>query len=327
MKILIIGAAGMLGRKLAEALCGPGRWQGGAITSLVLADVVEPTAPQGAPADTRCMALDLSAPGAGETLAAERAECIFHLAAIVSSDAEANFDKGYRINFDGTRALFEAIRAQDGYKPRLVFTSSLAVFGGAFPHSIPDSFHATPMSSYGTQKAMAELLLNDYSRRGFIDGVAIRLPTICVRPGAPNAAASGFYSSILREPLQGKEAVLPVADTLRHWFASPRAAVGFLLHAGLMDTAPLGADRALTMPGVSATVADQIEALRSVAGDDAVALIRREPNPAIAAIVETWAERFDADRAAGLGFVADASMTDIVQVFIDDELKPAGLWA
>jgi nucleoside-diphosphate-sugar epimerase len=320
MKVLIIGAAGMLGRKLAEALFGPSRWQAVPITSLRLADVIEPQPPAGAPADTACIIADLAAPGAAEALVAERADCIFHLAAIVSSDAEANFEKGYRVNFDGTRALFEAIRAAESYKPRVIFTSSLAVFGGPYPESIPDDFALAPMSSYGVQKAMGELLLADYSRRGFLDGVGLRLPTICVRPGKPNKAASSFYSSIIREPLQGLEAVLPVDEDLRHWFASPRAAIGFLLRAAAIDTAGLGARRTLTMPGVSATVGDQIESLRRVAGDAATALIHRRPDPAVKAIVETWPGRFDARRALDLGFVADRSMDEIVRVFVEDEL-------
>ena len=162
---------------------------------------------------------------------AERPEVIFHLAAVVSGEAEADFEKGYAVNFDGTRNLFEAIRAQPDYRPRVIFASSIAVYGAPFPETIPDDFHLTPLTSYGTQKAMGELLLADYSRRGFLDGIGLRLPTICIRPGTPNKAASGFFSNILREPLAGSEAVLPVGDDVRHWHASPRAAVGFLRHA------------------------------------------------------------------------------------------------
>jgi nucleoside-diphosphate-sugar epimerase len=176
------------------------------------------------------------------------------------------------------------------------------------------------LTSYGTQKAMSELLLCDYSRRGFIDGIAIRLPTICIRPGQPNKAASGFFSNILREPLAGREAVLPVSEDVRHWHASPRAALGFLVHAATMDLAPLGARRALTMPGVSATVAEQIEALRRVVGDKAVRLIRREPDPIIAKIVEGWPRAFDARRALALGFRADSSFEEIIRIHIEEEL-------
>jgi nucleoside-diphosphate-sugar epimerase len=202
----------------------------------------------------------------------------------------------------------------------VVFTSSIAVFGAPFPEAIDDDFLSAPLTSYGTQKAICELLLSDYSRRGFFDGIGIRLPTICVRPGKPNKAASGFFSGIIREPLAGEVAVLPVPDTVRHWFASPRAAVGFLMHASKLDTARLGSRRNLTMPGVAATVADQIEALRRVAGDKAVKLIKREPDPAIARIVSGWPQNFDARRAADLGFRADSSFEEIIRIHLQDEL-------
>ena len=206
------------------------------------------------------------------------------------------------------------------YMPRLVFTSSIAVFGAPFPEAIGDEFFTTPLTSYGTQKAICELLLNDYSRKGFVDGIGIRLPTIVVRPGKPNAAASGFFSNILREPLAGQEAVLPVSRDVRHWFASPRAALGFLKHAATMDTSLLGWRRNLSGPGLSATVGDEIEALRRVAGDKAVALIREEPNETIAKIVAGWARNFDAKRALSLGFVAERNFDEIIRVHIEDEL-------
>ena len=198
--------------------------------------------------------------------------------------------------------------------------SSIAVFGAPFHDKISDDFFQTPRTSYGTQKAISELLLADYSRRGFLDGVGIRLPTICIRPGKPNKAASGFFSSILREPLIGQEAVLPVEDSVRHWHASPRAAVGFLIHAAEMDTAVLGTRRNLNMPGLSATVGEQIEALRRAAGDKAVALIRREHDPMVAEIVAGWAPDFDAARATELGFFADNAFDDIIRIHIEDEL-------
>jgi nucleoside-diphosphate-sugar epimerase len=248
---------------------------------------------------------------------------VFHLAAIVSGEAELDFEKGYGINLEGTRALLEAIRAahlQDGYRPCVVFTSSIAVFGAPFPQVIPDDFNLTPLTSYGTQKAMGELLLADYTRRGFIDGIGIRLPTICIRPGKPNKAASGFFSGIVREPLAGQEATLPVPETVRHWHASPRSAVGFLVHAASIDLQPLGARRSLTMPGVSATVGEQIEALRKIAGEKVVSLIRREPDELVMKIVSGWPQAFEAERAKELGFVADASFEDIIRVHIEDEL-------
>jgi D-erythronate 2-dehydrogenase len=201
-----------------------------------------------------------------------------------------------------------------------VFTSSLAVFGAPFPDPVPDDFILTPLTSYGTQKAIGELLLTDYTRRGFFDGVGIRLPTICVRPGKPNRAASGFFSGIIREPLNGQEAVLPVSDSVRHWHASPASAVGFLIHAAVIDSDPIGARRSLTMPGLSVTVAEQIEALRRIAGERVVARIRREIDPEIERIVAGWPRSFEARRAAELGFVADQSFEEIVRDYIETEL-------
>jgi D-erythronate 2-dehydrogenase len=308
---LIIGAAGMIGRKLVERLSGPGK--GGELT---LHDVV--------PFESTHKAIvsDLSTPGEAEKLIAARPELIFHLAAVVSGEAEADFDKGYRGNLDGTRYLFEAIRkVGNDYRPRVVFTSSIAVFGAPFPEAIDDEFLNAPLTSYGTQKAIGELLLSDYSRRGFFDGIGIRLPTICVRPGRPNKAASGFFSGIIREPLAGQEAVLPVSESVRHWFASPRAAVGFLVHAAELDTAKLGTRRNLSMPGVCATVGDEIEALRKVAGDQAAKLIRRAPDPLIERIVSGWPQNFDPGRALALGFRADSSFEEIIRIHLQDELQ------
>jgi nucleoside-diphosphate-sugar epimerase len=323
MHILIIGAAGMLGRKFAARIAADGTIGAAPVTRLTLVDAFAPTAPAGFEGKVSTHTLDLSAPGSAETCIAERPDIIMHLAAIVSGEAERDFDKGYRINLDGTRLLFDAIRAEhcrSHYMPRVVFSSSIAVFGAPFPDIIGDEFFTTPLTSYGTQKAIGELLLTDYSRHGFMDGITIRLPTICIRPGTPNAAASGFFSNILREPLVGKEAVLPVDDTVRHWHASPRAAVGFLVHAATMDLAPLGWRRTLSLPGLSATVGEQIEALRRVAGDRAVALIRREPDPAIARIVAGWPANFEAKRARDLGFEAESNFDEIIQVHIEDEL-------
>jgi len=204
-----------------------------------------------------------------------------------------------------------------GHPPRVVFTSSIAVFGAPFPEAIPDSFHHTPLTSYGTQKAICELLLADYSRRGFLDGIGIRLPTICVRPGKPNKAASGFFSGIIREPLNGEDALLPVGEDVRHWHASPRSAVGFLIHAAAMDTGTLANRRNLTMPGLSVTVAEQIASLRRVAGDRVVGRIRREPDAVIARIVEGWPRNFDAARAGKLGFkLVERDFDDIIRFHI-----------
>jgi len=324
MHVLILGAAGMIGRKLTQRLVEDGRLGDAAIDRLTLADVIAPEPPKGFGGTATVVAADLAQPDTAARLVGERPDVIFHLAAIVSGEAEADFDKGYRINLDGTRFLLEAIRQQgqqSPYRPRLVFTSSIAVFGAPFPERIGDEFFSTPLTSYGTQKAIDELLLSDYSRRGFLDGIAIRLPTICVRPGKPNKAASGFFSNILREPLSGQEAVLPVSTDVRHWFASPRAAIGFLIHAGTLDLARLGNRRCLSMPGLSATVGEEIDALRRVAGEQAVRLIRHEPDETIIGIVAGWPRNFDPQRALGLGFKPDASFDDIIRIHIDDELK------
>ena len=253
---------------------------------MTLQDVVAPAKPANASIPIEVVASDFADAGAAAPLIAGRPEVIFHLAAIVSGEAEAEFDKGYRINLDGTRYLIDAIRhAGGGYKPRLVFTSSIAVFGAPFPEKIGDEFFHTPLTSYGTQKSICELLINDYTRKGLLDGISIRLPTICVRPGKPNKAASGFFSNIIREPLAGEEAVLPVSEDVRHWHASPKSAVGFLVHAGTMDLNAMGPRRNLSMPGMSVTVGEQIAALERVAGKNVTARIKRVPDPTIIGIV------------------------------------------
>ena len=318
MKILIIGAAGMLGRKLTEKLCETGSIGGSPISSMTLFDVVEP-ARVPAPWPVETPAGDLCDEAEIEHLIAARPDVVFHLAAIVSGEAETDFDKGYRTNLHATLTLFEAIRAQS-YDPRVVFTSSIGVFGTPYPEIIGDEFLSAPLSSYGVQKSCGELLLMDYSRKGFLDGIAIRIPTVVIRPGRPNKASTSFFSNILREPLVGEEAVLPVPRDLRHWFSSPRSTVGFLTRAAEIDTEAVGPRRALTMPGVSATVGELIDALGRVAGKDRAALIREEPDPFITRLVSSFPTRFDAARATELGFVADRSIDDIIRVHIDDEL-------
>jgi nucleoside-diphosphate-sugar epimerase len=312
----------MVGRKLVDRLLRDGRLGKSDITKMTLHDVVAPAKPEKAGFPVEVVAGDFAVPGAAEKLIVDRPDAIFHLAAIVSGEAELDFDKGYRINLDGTRMLLDAIRqAGSGYKPRVVFTSSIAVFGAPFPDAIGDEFFNTPLLSYGTQKAIGELLLSDYSRRGFVDGIGIRLPTICIRPGLPNKAASGFFSNILREPLAGKEAVLPVSEGVRHWHATPRSAVGFLLHAATIDPATVGPRRNLTMPGLSATVGEQISALRRVAGEKVAARIKREPDPFIMGIVDGWPRNFEAKRARQLGFTtAEKNFDDIIRIHIEDEL-------
>ncbi len=323
MKVLIIGGAGMLGRKLAERLAKDGAIGGKAVSELTLYDVVAAQKPAGASFQVHIKTGDLPAAGETDKLVGDRPDYVFHLAAIVSGEAEQEFDKGYRINLVGTQNLLASLRhtfASSTKKPRLVFTSSIAVFGAPFPDKIGDEFLTAPLTSYGTQKAIGELLASDYTRKGMVDAISIRLPTICVRPGSPNKAASGFFSNIMREPLAGKDAVLPVSTDVMHWHASPRAAVGFLLHAATIDGETIGTRRALSMPGLAATVGEQIEALRKVAGEKVVARIKREPDPFIQKIVAGWPRNFDARRAVSLGFKSESTFEEIIKVHIDDEL-------
>jgi nucleoside-diphosphate-sugar epimerase len=327
MKVLILGGAGMLGRKLAARLVSDGLARG-AIDTLVLHDIVPGAAPEGAAFATEVLTGNIADPAEATRLAALRADVIWHLAAIVSGEAEANFDKGWDINARGSWHLLEALRAENlasggAYHPRVVFTSSIAAFGAPFPDKINDEFLCAPQTSYGAQKAITELLVTDYSRKGFVDGITIRLPTICVRPGKPNAAASGFFSGIIREPLNGQEAILPAPDDVRHWHASPRAAARFLTHAADLDTGRLEGRRTLNLPGVSCTIAEQIEALGRVAGSDAVARIRRVPDEGIMAIVKNWPRNFAPVRATELGFVAESDFDEIIRVYLDDDFVAA----
>jgi nucleoside-diphosphate-sugar epimerase len=319
MRILVTGAAGMVGRKLVARLARDGRLRGEAITALDLHDIVAADLVSIPQAETSVFVGDISSADTVDMLVSRRPDVVFHLAGVVSGEAEANFDLGYRVNLDGTRALFDAIRLAD-YRPRVVFTSSIAVFGAPFPDVIPDEFHPTPLTSYGTQKLIGEALLADYTRRGFMDGVGIRLPTICVRPGKPNKAASGFFSGIIREPLNGQEAILPVPRSVVHTHASPRSAVGFLMRAAEIDGEAVGPRRNLTMPGVGVTVGEQIEALERVAGSNVVSLIREVPDETIWSIVRNWPTRFESRRARELGFVAETSFDEIVKVYIEEEL-------
>jgi len=318
--ILITGAAGMIGRKLTERLAKDGALDGTPVDKLTLLDVAAPATPAGFAGKVETAAADLAAPGEAAKAITGRPDVIFHLAGVVSGEAELDFDKGYHVNLDGTRALLEAVRAiGDGYRPRIIYTSSIAVFGAPFPPSIPDDFHLTPLTSYGTQKAIGEALLADYIRRGICTGVGIRLPTIVVRPGLPNKAASGFFSGIIREPLAGVEAVLPVPETVVHTHASPRSAIGFLVHAAGLAPDALGPRINLSMPGVCCTVAEQMAALRRIAGERVAARIHREHDPLVARIVEGWPQRIEAKRARELGFKAESSFDEIIRIHIDDD--------
>ncbi|MEL6450366.1 MAG: D-erythronate dehydrogenase [Pseudomonadota bacterium] len=319
MRVLILGGGGMVGQKLAHKLEAEGL--DGAPVALTLHDIAFPDG--GAGSDRRVGNLSVQAEGAA--LAAERFDVIYFLASIVSGEAETNFDLGWQVNMLPMWHFLEALRAQHratggAYVPRLVFTSSIAVFGGPYPDKIGDEFLTSPQTSYGAQKAACELMVQDFSRKGFIDGMSLRLPTICVRPGKANLAASSFFSGIIREPLNGQEAVLPVPDTVRHWHASPRSAAGFLAHAGTLDTARLNGRRALNLPGLSCTVAEQIEALRDVAGNNVVALIKPQPDAAIAKIVDGWPRDFAPERAIDLGFEAEATFREIIDVYLAEDL-------
>ncbi|WP_299685129.1 D-erythronate dehydrogenase [uncultured Tateyamaria sp.] len=319
-RVLILGGGGMVGQKLATKLEAEGL-PGLGDLHLTLHDIAFPNG--GAGTDRRVG--NLANPAEVAALAAERFDLIFFLASIVSGEAEIDFDKGWQTNLWPMWGFLEGLRAQHRatggiYVPRLIFTSSIAVFGGPYPDKIDDDFLQSPQTSYGAQKAACELLVQDFSRKGFIDGMSLRLPTICVRPGKANMAASSFFSGIIREPLAGQRAVLPVADTVRHWHASPRAAAGFLAHAATLDTARLEGRRALNLPGLSCTVAEQIEALRDAAGNEAVALIDPQPDPHIARIVEGWPRNFAPERAKALGFVAEQSFDEIVAIYMEEDM-------
>ncbi len=323
MRVLIIGGAGMVGQKLAGRLSSQKSWSE-RISELTLFDVAEAKLPQ-ADFTIKSMVGDYADRATSATLAEMKPDLIFHLASIVSGDAEMNFERGWDINGHGSWQLLEALKAAHensggAYRPKFVFTSSIAVFGPPFPERIGDDFLCAPQTSYGAQKAVIELLVADYSRKGMIDGMSIRLPTICVRPGKANLAASSFFSGIIREPLNGVEAILPVSEDVRHWHASPRSAAGFLTHAADLDTSRLHGRLSLNMPGISCTVAEQIEALRNIAGNDVIKLIRREPDETIMRIVGGWPRNFDPARAIDLGFEAEDSFEEIIQVYLSDDL-------
>ncbi|NNE88413.1 MAG: NAD-dependent epimerase/dehydratase family protein [Silicimonas sp.] len=318
--ILIIGGGGMVGQKLAATLNASPLVKDDKVT---LFDLGFPD--NGAPAAVRATG-NATDPALIKSLVSKRPETIFHLAAIVSGQAETDFDLGWQVNMAAFQMFLGAVRqehtdSEGAYCPRVIFTSSIAVFGPPFPDKIGDEFLCAPQTSYGAQKAISELLLSDYIRKGFCDGLSIRLPTICVRPGKPNLAASSFFSGIIREPLNGQEAILPVSTDVRHWHASPRSAAGFLRHAATLDTSLLGNRRAMNLPGVSCTVEEQIEALRDIAGNDVVALIKPEPNEAIRTIVSGWPRDFTPERAIDLGFRAETDFHEIIRVYIDDDLN------
>jgi nucleoside-diphosphate-sugar epimerase len=311
MKIAITGGGGFLGRRLALALLADAR-----VERLVLADLV-PIQPFSADRRIDLRATDLADPRTAEAIV-EGADVIYHLAAVVSGQAEVEFDTGMRVNVDATRGLLEAARAT-GRCPRFVLSSSLAVFGPPFPALISEWTAVRPQSSYGAEKAMGELLVSEYSRRGFVDGRVLRLPTVCVRPGKPNAAASSFVSGIIREPLHGEEAVCPVGRDLELWLSSPRTAVANLVHCASLEPEALGPQRIVNLPGITVTVAEMIAALERVAGPEATARIVFEEVPAVKRIVSSWPARFDVSRALSLGFGRDPDFESLIRWFLADE--------
>ena len=323
MKILITGGGGMLGQKLIAGLAKVGSLNGKKIESISVVDAYKQSqALDGFDFKITSKIVDITDRAECEAMIAEKPDVIFHLAAIVSGEAESDFEKGYRVNVDGMRNLFEAIRLiSNDYCPRVVFTSSVAVYGGPYLEVADDNFILQPATSYGVQKAIGELLLNDYSRRGFFDGVGLRIPTLCVRPGLPNSAASGVFSNIIREPLMGIEATLTAGKDASMIFTSPRSAVGFLIHAAQMDTSGLGARRSLMMPGIYATLGDEIDALRRVAGDKIVGFIKEEIDPFVQEMLKSWNfPKFDAKRARSLGFTCEDSFDELIKTHIADEL-------
>jgi nucleoside-diphosphate-sugar epimerase len=320
MQISILGGAGFLGRKLAARLVHEGTVGRRPVTGLTLFDLAEPPRPDaGFPITT--IAGDLV--DLPEAAIPAGTDIVFHLAAVVSAQAEADYDLGRRVNLRGTDAVVDACRrlvAAGGRPPRVVFTSSVASFSGSQDAVLGDDARQVPANSYGAQKAAAELILADASRRGFLDAVTIRLPTVIVRPGRPNRAASSFFSAIVREPLLGLPADLPVPDAFAAWLCSPRRAVDWLLHAAAMDTTPMGLDRSITPPGISTTIAHLLQALEEVK-PGASALVRRAEDEAIAAIVGLWPPAFDAMRAHTLGFAQHEPVVEVIRAFVADDLE------
>lgn len=315
MHITILGGGGFLGRKLAARLARDGSLRGQAVTGLTLFDITTPQPPTGAAFPVRCLAGDVADAAAVAQAVPADTQVVFQLAAVVSAAAEADFDLGVRVNLLGSLALIDAAR-RCAVPPRIVFTSSVASFSGSQDAEMPDDARQMPLNSYGAEKAAAELMLQDASRRGMLDAVNIRLPTVIIRPGRPNKAASSFVSSILREPLLGLETPLPVGEDFALWVSSPRVVVEWLLHAAAMDTAPLGTDRGINPPGLTVTVREMLAALSPAER----ALVKREPDATVAGIVGGWPARFASARARRLGFQEQAGLPDIVAAFREDDL-------
>jgi nucleoside-diphosphate-sugar epimerase len=325
MHVVITGGTGFIGKKLASALLARGALETGSgrqeIEKLTLFDV---THAEGLPQDARLTSIAGDITDLAEVHQAIRDDVggVFHLAAIVSANAEEDFDLGMRVNLEGTRNVLEACRALPK-RARLVFASSVAVYGGDMPEVLDDGTILTPQTSYGAQKAIGELLLNDYSRKGFVDGRALRLPTIMVRPGRPNRAASTFASSIIREPLAGQEAICPVGRDAAMYILSPRRVVEALIRAFELPPDAFGVTRMLTLPGITVSIGAMVDALREVAGERVAARIKWQPDPTIQGIVAGWPTAFDARRARAMGFEADPDFASIIRAHVDDELGGA----
>jgi nucleoside-diphosphate-sugar epimerase len=318
MLVTILGGGGFLGRKLAARLAAEGRIGATPITGLTLFDLHQP-APMEAAFPVRCLAGDIADAASLRAAIPPGTGVVVHLAAVVSAAAEADYDLGIRVNIAGTQAVIEACRGLPE-APRVVFTSSVAAFDGGQAALVPDDGRQMPTNSYGAQKAIGELLLADATRRGFLDAVSLRLPTVMVRPGRPNRAASSFVSAVVREPLLGLPAQYPVPEDFRVWVCSPRRAVDWLAHACAMDSTPLGRDRGINPPGLSASIAEMLDALAQVAGPAARALARRRPDAEVEAIVAGWPAAFAATRAPGLGFAPSETLEALVRAFITDDL-------
>lgn len=315
MKVVITGGQGFLGQRLAKTLLTQNNVQ---IDDLILIDVVKPIAPNN-DSRVRCYEMDLREPTGLDELITKETDAIFHLAAIVSSHAEQDPDLGYEINFLATRNLLEICR-QNNPKVRFIFSSSLAVFGGELPETILDSTAFTPQSTYGTQKAMCELLINDYTRKGFVDGIVVRLPTICIRPGKPNKAASSFVSSIMREPLHGETAVCPVSEELRLWLSSPNTVVANFIHALTLPSLPQRSWHTINLPGFSITVKQMLSDLSQIKGEEILKHIRFEFDESINNIVASWPARIDNTQALALGFSVDSNFQSVIQQFIEYDM-------
>lgn len=315
MRALILGGGGFLGRKLAGALAARGSLRGAALTRLAQVDLAAPEPVSGAEG----LALDITDRAAAAALLGQGWDAVFHLAAVVSGQAEAELETGLSVNLQGSLNVLEGARAAGG-APVLVFASSVAVYGGDVPDPLHDFVALQPQTSYGAQKAAVELLVSDYARRGLIDGRSVRLPTVTVRPGKPNAAASSFMSSIFREPLQGQSANCPVGEDYPIWHCSPRVVIRNLIHAAEVDGAALGATRAFALPGRRDTVGEMIAAMTRVAGPEAATRITWERDPVIERIVMGWRAGLQPDHALRLGFVADASFEDNIRGFLEDDI-------